>query len=93
MNILLAEDERNLARALATILDHSGHEVAVAHDGATALAHLLEEAFDAAVLDIMMPGMDGMEVLRRARARGVRTPIIMLTAKAEIEEGVHFLPA
>ena len=93
MNILLAEDERNLARALTTILDHSGHEVTVVHDGATALAHLLEEAFDAAVLDIMMPGMDGMEVLRRARARGVRTPIIMLTAKAEIEDKVAGLDA
>lgn len=93
MKILLAEDERSLARALATILDHSGYDVAVAHDGPTALAHLLHDHCDAAILDIMMPGMDGLEVLRRARSQGIRTPIIMLTAKGAIEDKVAGLDA
>ena len=93
MNILLAEDEQSLARALATILDHSGYEVALAHDGRTALGLLLQGDCDAAILDIMMPGMDGLEVLRRVRAQGVRTPIIMLTAKSEIEDKVAGLDA
>ena len=83
MRLLLAEDELELSRALTAILRHSGYEVDAVHDGLTALDHLRRQAFDAAILDIMMPGMDGIEVLHQARQSGIRLPIIMLTAKVK----------
>ena len=93
MRLLLAEDEAALSRALVTILGHSGYEVDPVADGRSALKHLLDNTPDAAVLDIMMPGMDGLEVLRRARQEGIHIPIIMLTAKAEVEDKVAGLDA
>lgn len=86
--LLLAEDERGLSRALTAILEHDGYEVQPVFDGRSALQALLQDTFDAAILDIMMPQMDGIDVLSRARACGVRTPIIMLTAKSEISDKV-----
>ena len=93
MRLLLAEDEQELSRALGTILERSGYEVTAAYDGTTALKVLLDGGCEAAMLDIMMPGMDGIEVLRRARGAGVLTPIIMLTAKGEVEDKVAGLDA
>ena len=93
MKILLAEDEQSLSRALVAIMRHAGYEVEAVYDGAAALDHLLAGTCDAAVLDIMMPKMDGIEVLRRARTQGVRIPIIMLTAKSEVEDKVQGLDA
>lgn len=93
MRLLLAEDELELSRALTAILRHSGYEVDAVHDGLTALDHLRYQAFDAAILDIMMPGMDGIEVLRQARQSGIRLPIIMLTAKSEVADKVEGLDA
>ena len=92
MRLLLAEDELELSRALTAILRHSGYEVDAVH-GLTALDHLRHQAFDAAILDIMMPGMDGIEVLRQARQSGIRLPIIMLTAKSEVADKVEGLDA
>ena len=68
MKLMLAEDEPGLSRALTAILQHSGYEVDTALDGLTALEYLLANDYDAAILDIMMPGMDGIEVLKRTRA-------------------------
>ncbi|WP_040221304.1 response regulator transcription factor [Collinsella bouchesdurhonensis] len=93
MRLLLAEDELELSRALTAILRHSGYEVDAVHDGLTALDHLRRQAFDAAILDIMMPGMDGIEVLRQARQSGIRLPVIMLTAKSEVADKVEGLDA
>lgn len=93
MRLLLAEDERELSRALTAILEHSGYEVDAVLDGTTALDHLLNREHDAAILDIMMPGMDGIEVLRRAREAGLRLPVIMLTAKSEVSDKVEGLDA
>lgn len=93
MRLLLAEDELELSRALTAILRHSGYEVDAVHDGLTALDHLRRQAFDAAILDIMMPGMDGIEVLRRVRQGGICLPIIMLTAKSEVADKVEGLDA
>ena len=93
MRLLLAEDELELSRALTAILQHSGYEVDAVHDGLTALDQLQHQSFDAAVLDIMMPGMDGIEVLRHARRAGLRLPIIMLTAKSEVADKVEGLDA
>lgn len=93
MRILLAEDEQGLSRALVTILQHSGYEVDAVYDGMSACEHLCAVEYDAAILDIMMPGIDGIEALRRARSRGVQTPIIMLTAKSEVADKVEGLDA
>ena len=83
MRILLAEDEKSLARALVTLLKKHHYEADAVYDGAEALAYLQTGNYDAAILDIMMPGMDGIEVLCRARESGVSLPILMLTAKGD----------
>lgn len=69
MKLMLAEDEPGLSRALTAILQHSDYEVDTALDGLTALEYLLANDYDAAILDIMMPGMDGIEVLKHTRRR------------------------
>lgn len=74
MKLMLAEDEPGLSRALTAILQHSDYEVDTALDGLTALEYLLANDYDAAILDIMMPGMDGIEVLKRTREAGKRLP-------------------
>lgn len=88
MRILLAEDEKSLARALVTLLKKHYYEADAVHDGAEALAYLQTGNYDAAILDIMMPGMDGIEVLCRARESGVSLPILMLTAKSDVRDKV-----
>lgn len=93
MKLMLAEDEPGLSRALTAILQHSDYEVDTALDGLTALEYLLANDYDAGILDIMMPGMDGIEVLKRTREAGKRLPIIMLTAKSEVSDKVEGLDA
>lgn len=88
MRLLLAEDERSLSRAVAAILKKNCYEVDAVDNGADALAYLRSGQYDGAVLDVMMPQMDGITVLRRARESGVTIPILMLTAKAEVEDKV-----
>ena len=88
MRILLAEDEKSLARALVTLLKKYHYEADAVYDGAEALAYLQTGNYDAAILDIMMPGMDGIEVLCRARESGVSLPILMLTAKSDVRDKV-----
>ena len=93
MRILIAEDETAIAKALAALLERSKYSVDVVHNGADALDYILATPYDALVLDIMMPGLDGLEVLRRARAEGVTTPALFLTAKSEIADRVAGLDA
>ena len=88
MRILLAEDEKSLARALVTQLKKHHYEADAVYDGAEALAYLQTGNYDVAILDIMMPGMDGIEVLCRARESGVSLPILMLTAKSDVRDKV-----
>ena len=88
MRILLAEDEKSLARALVTLRKKHHYEADAVYDGAEALAYLQTGNYDAAILDIMMPGMDGIEVLCRARESGVSLPILMLTAKSDVRDKV-----
>ena len=88
MRLLLAEDERDLSRVLVTILQHNHYTVDPVFDGEDALAYLESGLYDAAILDIMMPKLDGIAVLKRARAKGVKIPILMLTAKAEVDDKV-----
>lgn len=91
MRILLAEDERALAFALSTFLKRNNFSVDVAHNGQDALDNLLTGLYDIAVLDIMMPKMDGVTVLKKARASRVDIPVIMLTAKSELDDIVDGL--
>ena len=93
MKVLFAEDERALSHALTTILERNSYEVEAVYDGATALDCLLGNEYDVAVLDIMMPGMNGIEALKFARAQGVRVLVIMLTAKGTVEDKVEGLDA
>ena len=93
MRILIAEDEAAIAKALAALLERNKYSVDVVHTGTDALDYILASQYDALVLDIMMPGLDGLEVLRRARAEGVATPALFLTAKSEIEDRVAGLDA
>ena len=88
MRLLYAEDEKSLARAVSAILVKNNYAVDVVHDGESALDYLETGNYDGAILDVMMPKMDGIEVLRRMRQRGDSTPVLLLTAKAEIDDRV-----
>ena len=83
MRILLAEDEKRMAAALVALLKQERYDVDHMEDGASALAVLESGIYDIAILDVMMPEMNGYEVARRARSKGVTTPILMLTAKSQ----------
>ncbi len=88
MRILLAEDEKELSNALVAILKHNNYSVDPVYNGADALDYGLSENYDVIVLDIMMPGMDGIKVLEQLRQQGIHTPVLMLTAKTEIEDRI-----
>ena len=88
MRILLAEDEKALAKAMVKIFEKNNYSADAVYDGEDALAYLEAGNYDVAVLDIMMPKMDGITVLRKIRAEGNRIPVLMLTAKSEIEDRV-----
>lgn len=88
MRILLAEDELSLSRAIIAILKKNNYEAEAVYDGAEALNYLSSGQYDGAVLDIMMPKMDGITVLKKYRQAGGTTPILMLTAKSEIDDKV-----
>lgn len=91
MRILLAEDEKELSNALVAILKHNNYSADAVYNGQDALDYGLSENYDVIILDIMMPKMSGLEVLERLRQKGIHTPILMLTAKAEIEDRIQGL--
>lgn len=93
MRFLIAEDEETIARALKVMLEKNKFSADVVHNGLEALDYLTATAYDAIVLDIMMPGMDGISVLKTARSRGITTPALFLTAKAEVADRVAGLDA
>ena len=88
MRLLIAEDERDLAEALTVFFEKSKFSVDTVFDGRDAYDYGSGGDYDAVILDVMMPKMDGIEVLRRLRADGVKTPIMMLTAKAEKDDRI-----
>ena len=88
MRILIAEDERDLNRLIVKVLEKEGYGVDACFNGKEALYYLENTEYDAAVLDIMMPGMDGLEVLRAARKKGLDLPIMFLTARDSIADRV-----
>lgn len=88
MKVLLVEDNSQLNKALTTLLKRNSYLVDSALDGEEALIYLKDYQYDVIVLDIMLPKIDGLEVLRRARSNGIQTPIILLTAKSTIEDKI-----
>ena len=91
MRILLAEDEKSMSRALCAILSKNNYAVEAVDNGEDALDYLLTGEYDCAVLDVMMPKMDGFTVLRKAREKGISIPILMLTARSEVDDKVEGL--
>lgn len=91
MRLLLAEDERELSEALTAIFEHNHYEVDAVYNGTDALDYILVGDYDGVVLDVMMPGMDGFEVLKKVREQKNDVPILMLTAKADIDDRVFGL--
>ena len=91
MKLLLAEDEKAMARALKELLKQEKYDVDHFADGTGALEALEDGVYDVAVLDVMMPGLNGFEVARRARKKGIKTPILMLTARGELGDKVEGL--
>ncbi len=88
MRILLAEDEKSLSRAVQTILEKNHYSVDTVFDGAEALAYLQSNNYDGVILDIMMPKMDGITVLKTIREQGIKVPVLILTAKSEVDDKV-----
>ncbi|MCI9081993.1 MAG: response regulator transcription factor [Lachnospiraceae bacterium] len=93
MRILLAEDEKDLSHALVTILERSNYSVDAVYDGEEALAYLTSNNYDGLILDIMMPKIDGITVLRTIREQQNSIPVLLLTAKSEIDDKVAGLDA
>lgn len=91
MRLLFAEDERSLSKAVVAVLEKNKYSVDAVYDGKDALEYLEAGNYDAVILDIMMPKMDGITVLKTIRQRGSRIPVLLLTAKAEIADKVEGL--
>ena len=89
MRILLAEDERDLADALEAMLKHNNYSVDTVDNGQDALDYLMLDDYDGAILDVMMPKMDGVTVVQKLRENKKSTPVLLLTAKSEIEDKVR----
>ena len=91
MRILIVEDERRMARGLQGLLTKQGYAVDAVYTGSSGLDYALSGIYDLIVLDIMLPEMDGLSVLRQLRSSGVEVPVLLLTAKSEVEERVRGL--
>lgn len=88
MRILVADDEKEMAMVLQALLSREHYSVDVVYDGQDALDYGLAENYDCLVLDIMMPKLDGIQVLQKLRERGVTTPVLLLTAKGQVEDRI-----
>jgi len=91
MKLLYAEDERAMSEAVADILSYHKYSVDAVYDGQDALDYARNEQYDGIILDVMMPKMSGFEVLRQLRAERINTPVLLLTAKAEVEDRIEGL--
>ena len=91
MRLLLAEDERTMAEPISAFLQYHKYTVDWVDNGADAYHQAATQAYDGLILDIMMPGMDGLEVLSRLRREGKNMPVLLLTAKSEIEDRIRGL--
>ena len=88
MKLLLVEDEKRMAQALRQILRLEKYEVDHCADGPSGLEAIETDAYDIIILDVMLPGMNGFEIAGKVRKEGIRTPILMLTAKSELDDKV-----
>lgn len=88
MRILIVEDEAQLSEALGAILEKNNYIVDRVFDGESGLDYILSDIYDGVILDIMLPKLNGIEVLKKARKEGISTPIILLTAKGEVEDRI-----
>ena len=93
MKILLAEDTKDLNKVLCAVLEHEGYDVDTAFDGEEALEFVNNDSYDCLIFDIMMPKKDGIEALKEVREKKIVTPVLMLTAKAEVDDRVAGLDA
>ena len=93
MRLLLAEDEKELSRALVAVLTKNNYTVDAVYNGEDALDYAKETDYDGIILDVMMPVMDGITSLTKMRKAGVSTPVLMLTAKAEVNDRIAGLDA
>ncbi len=93
MRLLLADDEKELSNAIAAILKHNNYTVDTVYDGRSALDWALTGNYDGILLDLMMPEMNGLDVLSSLRSRGVDTPVIILSARSEVEDRITGLDA
>ena len=93
MKLLYAEDERAMSEAVTDILSYHNYTVDAVYDGREALDYARNEQYDGIILDVMMPKMSGLEVLRELRQSGCRTPVLLLTAKSEVEDRIEGLDA
>ncbi len=93
MRILIAEDEVSTAKALKVLLEKAKYSVDIVHTGTDAWDYISSGSYEVIVLDIMMPGMSGLEVLSLIRKNNIKTPVLLLTAKAEIEDRIAGLDA
>lgn len=93
MKVLIVEDERALADALEHIVRRAGYAADAVYNGTDALAQAMEGGYDVIVLDVMLPDMDGFQIVSRLRARGNPTPVLMLTARADVSDKVTGLNA
>lgn len=93
MNILVVEDERNLADAIVRILANASYNAEAVYDGRAGLRAALSGVYDALVLDVMLPGMDGNEIVHEMRRQGMATPVLLLTARTSTEDKVKGLDA
>jgi DNA-binding response OmpR family regulator len=91
MRVLLAEDEKSMSRALTAILTKNNYSVDAVFDGQDALDYILQGDYDIAILDVMMPKLDGFEVLKRIRTKGIQIPVMMLTARSQVDDKVEGL--
>lgn len=93
MRLLLAEDEKALSKALVAILERNNYSVDAVYDGQAALEYLETDNYDGVILDIMMPKADGITVLKKIRKKGNLVPVLILTAKSEVDDKVAGLDA
>lgn len=91
MKVLMVEDEHYLAEAVASVLKKNNYDIDLSFDGEDGLDNAMTDVYDIILLDIMLPGLDGISLLKKLREEGIMTPVILLTAKGEVEDRVYGL--